>query len=295
MVVENAGSIRPEHQAAMLAALGLRQDSGHAQIFDAAGWTSMPRRRTFLSTLAPVDGRRLPARRPQPWDRAWGLAPGGRAPAMLRARNLPGEPLRASTYQYAPGMLLYRRGTDWQDAPLATCAQRIRNLLPADLRAGWQLIERGLATGEREREAIPTAQWIAANGESLGFRTPSVDERSRAMGMAAYLDSFRGLGMDELQLFNAQGNSLYRAAIAMRVREALATWTSGGDLPRHAYPDPASVVTVYEGLRAEVLRAGAPACAHPFPRDLHIALLSAAPAAAGRAGTAAAEDGRLTT
>ena len=70
VVVENAGSIRPEHQAAMLAALGLRQDSGHAQIFDAAGWTSMPRRRTFLSTLAPVDGRRLPARRPQPWDKA---------------------------------------------------------------------------------------------------------------------------------------------------------------------------------------------------------------------------------
>ena len=48
VVVENAGLIRPEHQDAMLAALGLRQDSGHAQIFDAARWTSMPRRRTFF-------------------------------------------------------------------------------------------------------------------------------------------------------------------------------------------------------------------------------------------------------
>ena len=101
--------------------------------------------------------------------------------------------------------------------------------------------------------------------------------------------------MDDLQLFNAQGNSFDRAAVAMRIREALATWAAGGDLPRHAYPDPASVVRVYEGLRAEVLRSGVPACAHPFPRDLHAALLSGAPAAAGRAGTTAAEDGRLTT
>ena len=139
---------------------------------------------------------------------------------MRRARNLPVGPLRASTYQYAPGMCLYRRGTDWQNAPLSTCSQRIRNLLPVDLRAGWQLIKRGLATGDREREAIPTAQWIAANGASLGFRTPNVDERSRAMGTAAYLDSFRGLGMDDLQLFIAQGNGFDRAAVAMRVRDA---------------------------------------------------------------------------
>ena len=150
----------------------MRVEAGHAQIFDAAVWISMPRRRTFLSTLAPVDGRRLPARRPLPWDRDWGLAPGGGAPATLRARSLPGEPLRASTYQYALGMLLYRRGTDWQDAPLSVCSQRIRQLLPPELRAGWQLIERGMATGERERDAIPTAQWIAANGEQLGLPHP---------------------------------------------------------------------------------------------------------------------------
>ena len=91
---------------------------------------------------------------------------------MLKARSLPGEPLRASIYQYAPGMLLYRRGTDWQDAPLSVCSQRIRQLLPPGLRVGWQRIERGMATGERERDAIPTAQWIAANGEQLGFPHP---------------------------------------------------------------------------------------------------------------------------
>ena len=113
---------------------------------------------------------------------------------MLRARIWPGEPLRASTYQYAPGMLLYRRGTYWQDAPLSACSQRIRQLLPADLWAGWLLIERGLATGDREREAIPTAQWTAANGEQLGFRTPNVAERSRAMGMADYLGGLPQFG-----------------------------------------------------------------------------------------------------
>ena len=203
--------------------------------------------------------------------------------------------MRASTYQYAPGMLLYRRGTDWQDAPLSTFSQRIRNLLPADLRVGWQLIERSLATGDRVREAMPTAQWIVANGVLLGSRTPNVDERSRAMGMVAYLASFRGLGMDDLQLFNAHGECFDRAAVAMRVREALAVWTAGGDLPRHVYPDPAGVVRVYEGLGAEVLSSGVAACAHPFPRDLQAALLSEAAVAALRMGIIAAEDGRRTS
>ena len=115
------------------------------------------------------------------------------------------------------------------------------------------------------------------------------------MGTVAFLASFRGLGMDELQLVNAQGNSFDRAALAMRVREALAVWTAGGDLPRHVYLDPAGVVRVYEGLRAEVLSSGVPACAHLFPRDLQAALLGEAAVAARRAGTTAAEDGRRTS
>ena len=38
------------------------------------------------------------------------------------------------------------------------------------------------------------------------------------MGMADYLEGFRGLGMDHYQMFNAQGNSFDRAAVALRVR-----------------------------------------------------------------------------
>ena len=158
---------------------------------------------------------------------------------------------------------------------------------------GWQLIERGTATGERERDAIPTAQWIAANGERFGFRTQNVVERSRAMGMADYLEGFRGLGMDDHQMFNAQGKSFDCAAVALRVREGLATWLTGGALPRHAFPDPAAVVGVYGRLRAEVVAAGVAACGHPFPRDLQATLLAGAATALSLArGGAAAEDGR---
>ena len=205
----------------------------NAQAIDAAAWTCMPRRRTFLCTLLPADLRRLPQRRPPPWDRGWGLANGGRAPAMLRARNRPGEPIRASTYQYGPGMLLYQRGTGWQDAPLATCAARIRALLPVELRAGWTLVERGLANGCREHEALPTVSWIAAHGTRHGCRIPNVAERARGMGMGAYLHSLGQLGLDELQMFNAQGNSFDRAAVALKLRDGVARWLAGGDFTRH--------------------------------------------------------------
>ena len=113
------------------------------------------------------------------------------------------------------------------------------------------------------------------------------------MGMADYLEGFRGLGMDDYQMFNAQGNSFDRAAVALRVREGLATWLSGGVLPRHAFPDPYVVIGVYGRLRAEVVAAGVAACGHPFPRDLQVALMAGTAAAMGLVtGGAAAEDGR---
>ena len=50
VVVENAGSMRQEHLAATGTALGINDPAIRAQVIDAAGWASMPRRRTFLST-----------------------------------------------------------------------------------------------------------------------------------------------------------------------------------------------------------------------------------------------------
>ena len=83
------------------------------------------------------------------------------------------------------------------------------------------LIERGLTRGARELEAVNTAAWIAAHGAALGFRTPNIAERARVMGMAPYLASLQQLGLDEYHIFNAQGNSFDRAAIALRMRGAI--------------------------------------------------------------------------
>jgi hypothetical protein len=170
-------------------------------------------------------------------------------------------------------MLLYQRGTDWQDAPLATCAARIRALLPIELRAGWTLVERGLANSCREHEELPTVSWIAAHGARHGFRIPNVAERARGMGMGAYLHSLGQLGLDEFQMFNGQGNSFDRAAVALRRREGVARWLAGADLARHSYPDPRSVYSDYERLRREAVLAGLPARDFPYPADLQEALL----------------------
>ena len=148
--------------------------------------------------------------------------------------------------------------------------------MPGQLRAGWTLIERGLATRDKERDAIPTAAWIAAHGAGLGFRSPNVGERARAMGMAACLGNLQQLGMSDYQLFNAQGNSFDRAAVAFRLREAITTWVLGGELPRHAYPAPAEVLEAYNLLKGAALSAGMAACPSPCPRELHDTLIHGA-------------------
>jgi len=188
-------------------------------------------------------------------------------------------------------MLLYKRGTDWQDAPVSACSVRIRMALPLELRHGWTLIERGLTRGARELEAANTAAWIAAHGAALGFRTPSIAERARAMGMAPYLASLRQLGLDDYQVFNAQRNSFDRAVIALRIRGAIEAWARGDQLPRHTFPAPEVVLQSYNRLRESVVRQGLPACPSPFPRDLQSALLHGFGATAPRQNSAA-ENGR---
>ena len=81
--------------------------------------------------------------------------------------------------------------------------------------------------------------------------------------------------MDDLQLFNAQGNSFDRAAVALRIKEALTAWSSGNERLRHAYLAPPEVA-VYERLRAAVWSSGAAACPSPFPRDLQTILVCGA-------------------
>ena len=115
--------MRTEHLQAMGAALGIGSLPAHAQVVDAAAWACMPRRRVLLSTLAPADVRRLPQRRPDPWDHGWGLAPGGQAPAMLRARSRP-----APTGPRSPMKL--ERSSSWslldRETPPVTTPARFR-------------------------------------------------------------------------------------------------------------------------------------------------------------------------
>ena len=113
------------------------------------------------------------------------------------------------------------------------------------------------------------------------------------MGMAAYLSSLQQLGMSDYQMFNAQGNNFDRAAVALRLREAIATWVLGGELPRHAYLAPAEVLEVCNLLQAAVLSASVSTCPSHFPRDLHDGLLHGARVhARDETRPPTAEDGR---
>ena len=149
------------------------------------------------------------------------------------------------------------------------------HVCPPGLQEGWALIARGLASGPREREAIPTAAWIAAHGRQHSFRAPSLEERSRAMGCAAYGTRLMECGLTERQLYDAQGNSFDRTAVALRIRDAVAAWRRGGAVPRHAYPSPRVVARVYEALRAHVAGMGLPALVlpQPFPADCAATIL----------------------
>ena len=102
---------------------------------------------------------------------------------MMRARSQPGEPVRASTYQYAPRLLLFQRGTRWDCVDPSRQAAVIRGLMPAETRAGWVHIVHGNLGEGRERVAEQAAAWIAVNGPGFGFCPPNVAERGRAMGM----------------------------------------------------------------------------------------------------------------
>eukprot|EP00969_Alexandrium_andersonii_P054164 2384440-Alexandrium_andersonii.AAC.1 len=55
--------------------------------------------------------------------------------------------------------------------------------MPTHLHAGWDVLCSGHCRGPRELVARETCRWIDTDGPALGFRVPSVAERSRALGM----------------------------------------------------------------------------------------------------------------
>ena len=122
-------------------------------------------------------------------------------PTMLRSRNRDSGPIRASSYQYAPRFLLYRRGSEFDHIPDHVLANAIKSKLPPEVRAGWMVIARNMVHGPSERSAEEAAAWISRHGKAAGFRTPNVRERARAMGMGSYLTE---LGLNEQEMYDAR-------------------------------------------------------------------------------------------
>jgi len=260
------------------------QDAAQAPVINAGDWSTFSRRRLVFSTL-PAGGGLVPTRRPVPWDQGWlPLVPSQRAATtMTRARGSPGEPLRASTYQYAPEHLLYQVDSRWDRMCPNRIGAHIRDhILPRQCHEGWVSIRRGDLTPATEPAATVTAQWIAQHGAAHGFRIPNTAERGRAMGMLPYL---AGLGLDDRTLFDAQGNAFDRALLGARLGGHIGTWLAGASLPRHVFPSAHDVAQEYALVRAYVQSRGHT----PAPSPLSARTLEAL---AQLPSLPAAEDGR---
>lgn len=76
--------------------------------------------------------------------------------------------------------------------------------MPADLRGGWDNVQRGAFAGPASQEALRAAGWLARHGPHMGSSPPTVAERSRALGVGAYM---RELGLAEAAAYDAQANA----------------------------------------------------------------------------------------
>ena len=85
--------------------------------------------------------------------------------------------------------------------PDAQLGSAIRATMPAELHQGWGLLTRSMAEPRNEASVENVARWMAVHGERHGYCTPNTNERSRAMGMEAYLTE---LGLTERVLYDAQ-------------------------------------------------------------------------------------------
>ena len=81
---------------------------------------------------------------------------------MMRSRNLPGEKLRASTYQYAAKYLLFN--SEWLGHSLAEATQAIAGLLPSHLSQAWRLINTKVRDVEEDL-LLPVAHWLSVEGQ----------------------------------------------------------------------------------------------------------------------------------
>ena len=127
-------------------------------------------------------------------------------------------------------------------------------MMPDQVKKGWTLLAANQITDANEYAAIPTTEWLTEHGRNIGARIPSVAERGRALGVWQYLDS---LGMEERQLFDAQGNMFDKDSVIRRVRFAVALWLRGDiDMPNVTAASPAEIGRWWQRLKHDVVAAG---------------------------------------
>ena len=114
------------------------------------------------------------------------------------------------------------------DCPPQELGQRVRAMLPDDLRNGYHRLLTGPLSRSNEHEAVAAARWLTTHGDALGLRIPNTSERGRALGLLPYL---RTMGLTDAQLYNAQGNSFDRCIVGLRLGPIIARWLAGGDTP----------------------------------------------------------------
>eukprot|EP00969_Alexandrium_andersonii_P251755 11126276-Alexandrium_andersonii.AAC.1 len=66
---------------------------------------------------------------------------------------------------------------------------------------------------------------------------------------------FAGLGLSDVEPFNAQDNTFGLTALATRIRPLVEAWVDGGWVG-HRYHSPARLLAHYQRLRAEVAALG---------------------------------------
>ncbi len=248
LIVENAASALPLHKTAIREALGIPAE--WVSVLDSADWTVCRRRRLYAATFPPGEASPVP-RRPPPWHHDWCRLHAEPLDAFTRSRRRHGEThIRASTWHYHPKRLLYRKGSLWPHVPQQNLERLVSERAPEELRAGWRFI---LTHGRQgsEADAERLTAWLASHEAELGFRTPSVDERSAALGLSE-LDA--QLNLTEEERYNAQGNAMDPTAMQIRLAPLLRAWAQGPTtLPRHTFPAPHELLCIAERLRRDLL------------------------------------------
>ena len=90
------------------------------------------------------------------------------------------------------------------------------------------------------------------------------------MGIWPYLQR---LGLDEQDLYGAEGNAFDHYAVIKRIGQPLADWVTGRPFDQHRFVDPATVVRVYQDLAEQVRAAGYCTEEHPFPLRVRAAIM----------------------